>query len=519
MQRGLGNASCGPGVLSQYMVPTSGSYSYKLRFSSAKEMSDVTYIIPEGNTNADAFIGTIALAGFEGSNLSYNTESAPETLYNNLGSVAVEKGKDAVLKTVLRSNGKENVYLKGWIDKNRNYTFEENEELAFNENGEAVISVGTEDKSSYRVRIILDNSEDTPADGPVAKGYVYDFNYTPKEAELPVEDPEYCTPKGTMHPEGKAYVKKITVSGIENEITKEWSSTPDGVYQVIEDVISVERGDKFTINLVANEAGPRSDKDVYQDLRFNRAFVFVDWNADGSLDLIKTYGMYNPQQYTTPNHILANYDTVMNISQEFEVPANAEDVTTRIRIIYHNAWQSEPSACATNISEGMIYDFIVKVNVKEEPVEEVKYAISLGQAENGTFTVKHDGSAISNGDEFPFATTLVAEATANENYVFDKWEDGSKENPRTIVVLKEMTIKPEFKAYTGISDIENSFSYTVKENAVIVMTECPARVILNGIDGTTVYAGEINGEYAINSLEIGVYLLNISGKTMKVVIR
>lgn len=519
MQRGLGNASCGPAVLSQYTVPSYGSYSYKLRFSNARENSDITYVIPEGNTNPDAFIGTIALAGFEGSNLSYNTESAPETLYNNLGSVAVEKGKDAVLKTVLRNNGNENVYLKGWIDKNRNYTFEENEELAFNENGEAVISVGTEDKGSYRVRIILDNSEDTPADGPVAKGYVYDFNYTPKEAELPVEVPEYCTPNGTMHPEGKAYVKTITVSGIENEITKEWSSTPNSVYQMVEDVISVERGDKFTISLVANEAGPRSDTQVYQDLRFNRAFIFVDWDADGNLDLINTYGNASPSANTNPNHILANYDTVMNISQEFEVPANAEGVTTRIRIIYHNAWQPEPSACATNISEGMIYDFIVKVNVKEEPVEEAKYAVSLGQAENGTFTVKHDGNAISDGDEFPFATTLVAEATANENYVFDKWEDGSKENPRTIVVLKEMTIKPEFKAYTGISATESNFSYAVKENSVIVRTDCPARVILNGVDGTTVYSGEINGEYAINGLERGVYLLNISGKTMKVVIR
>lgn len=32
MQRGLGNASCGPGTLSQYLCPSSGTYTYKLRF-------------------------------------------------------------------------------------------------------------------------------------------------------------------------------------------------------------------------------------------------------------------------------------------------------------------------------------------------------------------------------------------------------------------------------------------------------------------------------------------------------
>ena len=33
MQRGLGNASCGPGTLSKYYCPESGTYSYKLRFT------------------------------------------------------------------------------------------------------------------------------------------------------------------------------------------------------------------------------------------------------------------------------------------------------------------------------------------------------------------------------------------------------------------------------------------------------------------------------------------------------
>lgn len=37
-QRGIGNASCGAGVLSQYVLPTSGTYGYRLRFTAVKDM-------------------------------------------------------------------------------------------------------------------------------------------------------------------------------------------------------------------------------------------------------------------------------------------------------------------------------------------------------------------------------------------------------------------------------------------------------------------------------------------------
>lgn len=37
-QLGIGNASCGAGVLSQYVLPTSGTYSYRLRFTAVKDV-------------------------------------------------------------------------------------------------------------------------------------------------------------------------------------------------------------------------------------------------------------------------------------------------------------------------------------------------------------------------------------------------------------------------------------------------------------------------------------------------
>ena len=37
-QRGIGNGSCGAGVLSKYTLPSSGTYGYRLRFTSVKDM-------------------------------------------------------------------------------------------------------------------------------------------------------------------------------------------------------------------------------------------------------------------------------------------------------------------------------------------------------------------------------------------------------------------------------------------------------------------------------------------------
>ena len=61
-QLGLGNGSCGAGVLSKYVLPTSGTYSYKLRFSSVKDVTtgiDNLPLAPDATTNGDTRIYNI----------------------------------------------------------------------------------------------------------------------------------------------------------------------------------------------------------------------------------------------------------------------------------------------------------------------------------------------------------------------------------------------------------------------------------------------------------------------------
>ena len=61
-QLGIGNASCGAGVLSKYVLPSSGTYSYKLRFSAVKDVTtgvEELPLAPETVTAGDARIYNI----------------------------------------------------------------------------------------------------------------------------------------------------------------------------------------------------------------------------------------------------------------------------------------------------------------------------------------------------------------------------------------------------------------------------------------------------------------------------
>lgn len=65
-----------------------------------------------------------------------------------------------------------------------------------------------------------------------------------------------------------------------------------------------------------------------------------------------------------------------------------------------------------------------------------------------TITVKANNDAwgtVIGGGTFEDGATATLTATANEGYEFEKWQDGSKENPRTITVTADETYTAFFK--------------------------------------------------------------------------
>ena len=519
MQRGLGNGSCGPGVISQYMVPSYGSYTYKIRFSSAANDATLGYSKPEGETNADSYLTAIAAQGVNDDNLRYEAEAAPTEVYNNLGTqFSAVPGSTVTIRTekVEASDPAAQTTLAGWIDWNRDYLFGEDEALTFDDHGNATAEIPGDMRlgSTARVRLVIDATDAPLADGPITKGFVYDFNIVADEERV-YEEVEYCTPGGTMHAQGQAYLKSLATEGLDTNISQEWNSTPSSVYQVVLDTLKVQPGDTFTLRLIANPAGERSETTVYQDFRYNRAFIFTDWDYDGTMTLDASYGEASPRA-----NVLANYDAVMDITQEFTVPADATPGTPRIRIIYHNAWQPEPTACTTSINEGMAYDIIVKVGEDKEP-EPTGYTVTYSAGEGGTVSVTDSstGTAVESGALVPYATELIAEAIADAGYAFTSWGDGSTDNPRRYLVMDDVTMTATFDIADGISQAQATCTWRVDGDAIVITAPSAAQVTLTSVAGTVIYAGDIAGTATIGGLQQGIYLLQMDGEVVKVAIR
>lgn len=89
LQLGIGNASCGAGVLDEYVLPTSGVYSYRLRFSPVENMN--TGVISNVDTEEDAASAPV---------FDIQGRLVGNTSYTNLLSrgMYVSKGKKFVVK-------------------------------------------------------------------------------------------------------------------------------------------------------------------------------------------------------------------------------------------------------------------------------------------------------------------------------------------------------------------------------------------------------------------------------------
>ena len=435
MQRGVGNASCNNvQPLSQYEIPASGTYSHKIRFSPIASETE-GYSVPTGNLGTSAYLASLVTTGAKENDIVYQASKAPEMLYNRIVSaMIVEQGTSVDVQTKWAGDLSQ-ANVKVWVDWNRDYVFDETETLAIHTDGRVLLSVSeTTEIGVYRVRIVVDTGETILPDGPVQSGLVYDVSFSVVNPALPVE---YCVPTGTMHPDGDAYLASATTTGANVNLAYTCNTTPSAFYQLIDGKIEVLRGQSFTLHLVANDLGGYSTSQIYQDLRYNTAVLYADWDADGVFEKVNSWGDVPPS-----NIIAGNYDIVMNMDVELTVPADAAFATSRLRVIYNNAWQSFPDACATNVMEGMAYDMPITVKdvstglsgldandcyFTPNPFSDVllfrvndagRYALDCYNAQ-GQLVLRQD-FLLAKGQSYPIHMTTGA----NGLYVVRIWKDG-----------------------------------------------------------------------------------------------
>ena len=364
IQRGLGNASCGPETISKYLVPME-TRSYKLRFESYGEPAAVGYCTPSITPDESTYITSMTVSGSVADEaVEYSSATAPENPYIIHGVPMTLYTHESLGVSVEATAAAASDYIAIFVDKNNDGQFSADEMLAHEADAVSFsksLNLGDMEPGVYRFRLVMDRQGDDfqPADhvcGPITAGEVHDFKVNLKEY-VEVETPDYCIPSGTMHSGREAYLESASTTGADTDMTYSVTSAPTSVYQIIPDDIVVRPGSSFTLNLVAHAAGPRSTSAIYQDFRYNTATLYADWDADGVFTQISIWGSMPPL-----NNILGNYDDVMNITANISVPSDAVYATTHLRVIYNNAWDNAISACMTNIYEGMAYDFPVTVS-------------------------------------------------------------------------------------------------------------------------------------------------------------
>ena len=166
---------------------------------------------------------------------------------------------------------------------------------------------------------------------------------------------DYGTPSGGYY--ANNYLTSITSSGADTNINYSASSHPGSAYVHLSGGIRVEAGKSFTITFTAYSKGSGSNTSVREDIRYCHASLFTDFNLTGTFgSAAQTWGKKPPT-----NNVYGNYDDVMTITANITVPDNAPAGTSRIRMIYTNAWTDWPAATTTGLDKGIAYDIDVEV--------------------------------------------------------------------------------------------------------------------------------------------------------------
>lgn len=166
---------------------------------------------------------------------------------------------------------------------------------------------------------------------------------------------DYGTPSGGYY--ANNYLTSITSSGADTNINYSASSHPGSAYVHLSGGIRVEAGKSFTITFTAYSKGSGSNTSVREDIRYCHASLFTDFNLTGTFgSAAQTWGNKPPT-----NNVYGNYDKVMTITATIAVPENAPAGTSRIRMIYTNAWKDWPTATTTGLDKGIAYDIDVEV--------------------------------------------------------------------------------------------------------------------------------------------------------------
>lgn len=399
-------------------VASGSVYDFNVKVGTLNSAS-VDYTRPNGNIHKDkkAYVKEITSDGAL-TNISFSVDQCPSSVYTILSDTIIAKA-GTTFNIALKANeaGPRSTtavyqdlrynYAGVFVDFYNSGKFEQegfhgfriydnmNRNIVGNYDEvmditQTIIVPGDAPSGPGRIRVIYNNAwidldKFTPDMQNIKEGVAYDipikiigdtpdteldFTTLPTISE---EGSNFGIPGGSMHADGKAWVKTITSEGALTNI-KLTLKAPAGFYTALTDTIVANHGTEFSIKFNANTAGPRSETKTYQDLRYNTAHIFVGWPGDTEMTKIGTFG-----DEMSGANVLANYDSVMKITQQVGVPDDVMPGNAVVRIIYQNAWRKAPDYNSTQVLEGVAYDIPVRcqsqLGIEEIPASTSQNAV------------------------------------------------------------------------------------------------------------------------------------------------
>jgi len=195
-----------------------------------------------------------------------------------------------------------------------------------------------------------------------------------------VRDPDlpanYVEPNGDGASDSNCYVETASTTGATENINITRTGKNGSNYELCDDeTIIVSPGQEFSLRLQAKVTSTStSTAPKPQDLRYCVVYIFSDWDCDGTFEhetpsdsrfSSKDYYGYWKEDTGFPGATKCNYDYSLDLTHNFTVPENAAQGTSRIRVIYTEAWdQNVPNGRVDgnyqNINKGYSYDYLVQ---------------------------------------------------------------------------------------------------------------------------------------------------------------
>lgn len=153
------------------------------------------------------------------------------------------------------------------------------------------------------------------------------------------------------------FLRSVNTSGATVNASYSTSQATTDGHAMMPGLVKAAAGSSFYIRTVAEQ---NSD-----DMRYCRLGIFADWNGDSLFALTGSEVVAREGEAQTANTALLNGNYLVN------VPADAHVGQSRIRMVYADAWKSEPRPCG-EAYKGFVFDIPLEIMADPTSLQNVQ---------------------------------------------------------------------------------------------------------------------------------------------------